>query len=616
MTNVKINLSDLSRLTLKEKILLSKLLKRKQALKKDIALKIPGDTNKYFLSHEVTAVDIGMGPGFYVVGEGEILANGGFGQVDSFQNIIFNQDNEDQILVIEKSIIRKTPLNSNLSENEKARIQNEAKTSQFLLLAGGVTQDNQIYMEKFSGKDLTEVNIEIFNNLSSRDCLEILINFIRQLSVFHSRKLVHRDIKYDNVIFDDKTKALRIIDTGCSDDVDGNKRSGTHCFFPPEYDLYVSCMLNNIKIGNVPKSSFALDIYQAGYIFAQFLFEELVYDQEQIPFKIQFEKINVGNLRQGLKQMEPSSQKKLCDLVIEMFDHEPKNRPKISNISQTLDSIYESLSIDEENAIKAAQQQVQAIQTKFVSNLQSETTKNHVDNYFNTIIDSSSLNDLTKFYFYATDYYEELNKGFKFIDNLNLKIEADNNHKVKLEPYKDKVIACITTLSDQFAMEGQFDQPKKNFAESIGKIWLDYNKEFCNANLLIVMHQRFVHTQYFGGDKNKQRADFIALTKALFDTSNQSSFKKAINKIEYQEKHLFNRNLEYLNLRNSLMNCTEIQLHIIKETYQAWLRNGNELEKLSVLEKFRNNSLASHIEGIKKSEPDLIPLSDTIIALN
>lgn len=73
-------------------------------------------------------------------------------------------------------------------------------------------QTNKIkfIFELIDGKDLSNV----YQNLNSKEKLEITIQICDVLGVLHSNKLIHRDIKPNNIMIENSTGNVRVIDFG------------------------------------------------------------------------------------------------------------------------------------------------------------------------------------------------------------------------------------------------------------------------------------------------------------------------------------------------------------------------------------------------------------------
>lgn len=91
------------------------------------------------------------------------------------------------------------------------------------------------------------------------------------LEALKAHKVVHQDIKPDNIVYDASTETCRLIDFGVSIHAsnvftDGNKRflKHTYPFFPPEYKLQYGILKKNIDLAKFDASS-ALHAYNPGY---------------------------------------------------------------------------------------------------------------------------------------------------------------------------------------------------------------------------------------------------------------------------------------------------------------------------------------------------------------
>ena len=95
---------------------------------------------------------------------------------------------------------------------------------------------------------------------NSNDIQFYMFEILKALDFCHSRGIMHRDIKPQNIMIDPKKKILRIIDWGLADfyfpDKDYNVRVASRYFKGPEL------------LVNYPYYDYSLDIWSLGCMFA------------------------------------------------------------------------------------------------------------------------------------------------------------------------------------------------------------------------------------------------------------------------------------------------------------------------------------------------------------
>ena len=75
------------------------------------------------------------------------------------------------------------------------------------------TQTQALVFEFVNGSDLRE----LYHSLSDHDTRHYIYQVLKALDYCHSMGIMHRDIKARNVMVDDKTKTVRLIDFGLAE---------------------------------------------------------------------------------------------------------------------------------------------------------------------------------------------------------------------------------------------------------------------------------------------------------------------------------------------------------------------------------------------------------------
>lgn len=173
-----------------------------------------------------------------------------------------------------------------------------------------------IFLEYADCQDLSKF-IEKNKKISKDQILHIFSQIIFGLSYIHSKKIIHRDIKCEN-IFLFKNKLVKIGDFGVSKEISDGKLAktviGSPLFFAPEILL------------NMPYS-YPADIWAAGCILYQLM-------TGRHPFLSKSSQELIGKVLCGKPSIPSGCDKRLADLFFKMVDKEPKNRPTAADILQ------------------------------------------------------------------------------------------------------------------------------------------------------------------------------------------------------------------------------------------------------------------------------------------
>ena len=121
-------------------------------------------------------------------------------------------------------------------------------------------------MEYLKGHDLNKIiNLKKYTGFEEKDMSKIIQQLLKALSFIHSKGIVHRDIKPDNILFSNKKdySTLKLIDFGLATTKRDRKSVGTPYFMSPEM----------IKGDSCPKS----DIWSVGIIVYYMLTEKYAF---------------------------------------------------------------------------------------------------------------------------------------------------------------------------------------------------------------------------------------------------------------------------------------------------------------------------------------------------
>ena len=135
-------------------------------------------------------------------------------------------------------------------------------------------------------------------------------------------KMIHRDIKPDNILFTSGTAEIKLTDFTCSrGDIEDNTRmfdsEGTPCFTAPECHV--------VEVGGyAPKPT---DIWSYGIVLFTFC------NEGKLPFYGQSElEIQINSREQKLDELPEKWSDDLKDLVTKVLTKNPAERPTIKQI--------------------------------------------------------------------------------------------------------------------------------------------------------------------------------------------------------------------------------------------------------------------------------------------
>lgn len=174
------------------------------------------------------------------------IKSGGYGKVFLAKHVLTGK-----LVAIKQSIT------NHLSNDEVYNISREAlylesfKHKNIIKCINSYSFDNNFYMvmQYAEGGELANYVTEM-NWLTEKECKNYFAQMVDAVSYMHTRNVIHRDLKPNNILFLDKSKDnIAIIDFGISGYSCGNVqekvKAGTLKFVPPEVMLYY---VKSIKI--------------------------------------------------------------------------------------------------------------------------------------------------------------------------------------------------------------------------------------------------------------------------------------------------------------------------------------------------------------------------------
>lgn len=185
-----------------------------------------------------------------------------------------------------------------------------------------------------------------FSSMKKRDKLQILSGICDVLDDFHSKNLIHRDIKPDNVMITNDNKP-KLIDFGTSRVASRNttftkNTTGTHYYQAPELTNFD---IDNIDIDDkdskfIPIST-ASDIWSVGCMISE-VFSD---NKPWIPKgkKIANEEMYISNQKMKLAKfpVPENLERNIKEIVEKTTDYDPTKRPKAKELKEMLDKILE-----------------------------------------------------------------------------------------------------------------------------------------------------------------------------------------------------------------------------------------------------------------------------------
>jgi serine/threonine protein kinase len=196
-----------------------------------------------------------------------------------------------------------------------------------------------IVMEYFKGYDLFDVINESGYKPTDMDVTTIAKHIFTALSMMHHLGIVHRDIKLENILFNEKNMKLKVIDVGlaCIDECDPFIRVGTKHMFPPEFPPCTTDISNNpISFDGFERA----DVFAAGLVLYELATSESMdgcpFTKEQIeaaedgdyeyPEHIEFDKLKNFPITKSIVE--------LC------LTPDPEDRPTAQEILDILEEYF------------------------------------------------------------------------------------------------------------------------------------------------------------------------------------------------------------------------------------------------------------------------------------
>ena len=461
------------------------------------------------------------------------LGRGGFGSV---AKVRFKLDNNIYAL----KIISKKNSNEKYNDREIEMFQ-KLKHPNIIKYYGCFEDDNNIYLlieymengslTKFiGGKSRNKYNAKIPNEM----VWNLFLQSISGLVYIHSKKIIHRDIKPDNLLLDNNMK-LKISDFGISKTFEKKDLNNSNTVLGIQ-NLYSAPETHPDTPNTFSKYyNEKVDIYSLGKTFQDFYYI-----------------------------MEKSDDKKFCDLFTSMMKNDPNERPSAKEVYEQVIKIYNERNIKNtcmDSLIRCFYS---------LSPMTSHFLKlNDVNN--KNIIKSDFINCLEAF----TD--ENINKWFITVEQLRHSLEKQNpclETKNEIEPFI--LFSFLFKELNNELNKSIIDNEAKNRHMINNELVTKNNKEETKLNFInnfLLKQNSYITNNFMGLIKEIRLCGNCQLKTYKFKSYFSITFdllKMPVNngKIILEDCFSYEKQKE---LSKNLMcsNCIKINTHLIHKYYYS-----------------------------------------------
>ena len=470
----------------------------------------------YYLNNNYPPSDIS----FYKFGR--VIGKGAFGKVNiglhiltgrivaikSFNKTKFTKES------YKNKIMNEINLMKNLKHFSVVKLLDTIETEKYILLI----------MENVLGGDLLTF-IKKRNKLQEKTAKFIFKQLLQSIKYIHSKNIVHRDIKLDNILID-LNNNIKLCDFGVGKCITNNneilsEQCGTPAYIAPEV------------VSGDGYSGFPVDIWSSGIVLYSLL-------MGSIPFKAQ----NLNEL-QGLimsenyKQIEGIS-KNASDLLSKLLEINPNKR---INVDEALNHPWFSENIDEDNKYSLftkAEQILLAKNNVDFRNCQMEEIKENftIDN-LDTNKFNENINIKTKSFIFAP-----FNSSF-YSNGLNL-----NNSDIKVNNLGEGLIIqnnIILFEQDANALNRQYEL--NNNREIDHGVIINNSNEKKNKNNLSEDNKEENEKKdniinNCSDNENKEKVKYIKINKSKINCdSNRNKYNNMNSILTYPSTMMLDENI-------------------------------------------------------------------------
>ena len=303
---------------------------------------------------------------------GRVIGKGAFGKVNlglhiltgrivaikSFNKTKFTKENQ------KKKIMNEINLMKNLNHFSVVKLLDTVETEKYILLI----------MENVLGGDLLSF-IKKRNKLQEKTAKFIFKQLLQSIKYIHSKNIVHRDIKLDNILID-LNNNIKLCDFGVGKYISNyneilSEQCGTPAYIAPEV------------VSGDGYSGFPVDIWSSGVVLYSLL-------MGSIPFKAQ----NLNEL-QGLimsgnyKQIEGIS-KNANDLLNKLLEINPNKR---INVDEALNHPWFSENIDKDDKFSLFTKAEQILLSKNIVDYRNCSKEDIIENFTLENLDTNKFNE-------------------------------------------------------------------------------------------------------------------------------------------------------------------------------------------------------------------------------